>query len=93
MCTNRRLRDARAFGTTVYHDMDGVDRKQAAYSFPKIKRDTYHFAVHFPRPNALPLSEILLWGLCALVLLGVVTGLWPALTAMRLRITDALRKG
>jgi ABC-type antimicrobial peptide transport system permease subunit len=25
--------------------------------------------------------------------LGVITGLWPAMTAMRLKITDALRRG
>ena len=65
--------NASAFGVTGYHDMDGAKRRQAAFSFPKIQRDTYHFAVHFPRRNALPLSEILLWGLCAVVLLGVVT--------------------
>ena len=38
-------------------------------------------------------SSTLITSLVLMVLLGVVTGLWPALTAMRLRITDALRKG
>ena len=28
-----------------------------------------------------------------MVVLGIVTGLWPALSAMRLKITDALRRG
>jgi putative ABC transport system permease protein len=28
-----------------------------------------------------------------MVALGVITGLWPALSAMRLKITDALRRG
>ncbi len=38
-------------------------------------------------------SSTLITSLVLMVLLGVITGLWPALTAMRLRITDALRKG
>ena len=65
--------NARSFGATGYHHMDDNSARQASFTFPKITRDTYQFAVHFPRRNALPLSELLLWVLCAVVLLGVVT--------------------
>jgi putative ABC transport system permease protein len=32
-------------------------------------------------------------GAVLIVVLGIVAGLWPAITAMQLRITDALRRG
>jgi len=38
-------------------------------------------------------SSTLVVSLVLMVVLGVITGLWPAVTAMRLKITDALRKG
>jgi putative ABC transport system permease protein len=38
-------------------------------------------------------SSTIIVSLLLMVALGVVTGLWPALTAMRLKITDALRRG
>jgi putative ABC transport system permease protein len=38
-------------------------------------------------------SSTLITALVMMVLLGVITGLWPALSAMRLKITDALRRG
>ena len=38
-------------------------------------------------------SSTIITALALMMALGVVTGLWPALTAMRLKITDALRKG
>jgi len=38
-------------------------------------------------------SSTLVVSLVLMVALGVITGLWPAVTAMRLKITDALRKG
>jgi putative ABC transport system permease protein len=31
--------------------------------------------------------------LALMIVLGVITGLWPAVSAMRLKITDALRRG
>jgi len=31
-------------------------------------------------------------GVALMLVFGVVTGLWPALTAMRLKIVDALRR-
>jgi putative ABC transport system permease protein len=44
-----------------------------------------------------PLFEVadstLITALVLMVALGVVTGLWPAVTAMRLKIVDALRRG
>jgi putative ABC transport system permease protein len=44
-----------------------------------------------------PLFEIadstLITALVLMVALGVITGLWPAVTAMRLKIVDALRRG
>lgn len=64
---------ANAFGATGYHDMDGKGDAQPSYRFPKIQKSSYYFAVHFPRRAAMPLSEIMLWALCAVVLLGVVT--------------------
>lgn len=64
---------ANSFGATGYHDMDGRGGAQPSYRFPKIQRSSYYFAVHFPRRAAMPLSEIMLWALCAVVLLGVVT--------------------
>ena len=33
------------------------------------------------------------WGVVFVLLLGILTGLVPALRAMRLRIVDALRRG
>ena len=38
-------------------------------------------------------SSTIITALVLMVALGVVTGLWPAMTAMRLKITDALRRG
>lgn len=38
-------------------------------------------------------SSTLITSLVLMVALGVITGLWPAVTAMRLKIVDALRKG
>jgi putative ABC transport system permease protein len=38
-------------------------------------------------------SSTIIIALVLMVGLGVITGLWPALSAMRLRITDALRRG
>jgi ABC-type antimicrobial peptide transport system permease subunit len=38
-------------------------------------------------------SSTLIVSLVLMVALGVITGLWPAVTAMRLKITDALRRG
>jgi putative ABC transport system permease protein len=38
-------------------------------------------------------SSTMIVSLVLMVLLGLITGLWPALTAMRLKITDALRRG
>jgi putative ABC transport system permease protein len=44
-----------------------------------------------------PVFEIgqstIITALVLMVALGVITGLWPAMSAMRLRITDALRRG
>src|SRR5688572_6946918 len=44
-----------------------------------------------------PVFEIaqstIITALLLMVALGVITGLWPAVSAMRLKITDALRKG
>ena len=44
-----------------------------------------------------PVFEIadstIITALVLMVALGVITGLWPALTAMRLKIVDALRRG
>jgi putative ABC transport system permease protein len=37
-------------------------------------------------------SSTIIISLVLMVMLGVITGLWPAMTAMRLKITDALRK-
>jgi putative ABC transport system permease protein len=37
-------------------------------------------------------SGTLLVGILLMLAFGVVTGLWPALTAMRLKIVDALRR-
>ena len=34
----------------------------------------------------------LLAGIALMLVFGVVTGMWPALTAMRLKIVDALRR-
>ena len=31
-------------------------------------------------------------GISLMLVFGIVTGLWPALTAMRLKIVDALRR-
>jgi putative ABC transport system permease protein len=38
-------------------------------------------------------SSTLVVSFVLMVALGIITGLWPAMTAMRLKITDALRKG
>ncbi|HEU4781012.1 MAG TPA: ABC transporter permease [Steroidobacteraceae bacterium] len=38
-------------------------------------------------------SSTLVISLVLMVALGVITGLWPAVSAMRLKITDALRRG
>jgi len=38
-------------------------------------------------------SSTIIVSLVLMVTLGIITGLWPAMTAMRLKITDALRKG
>ena len=38
-------------------------------------------------------SSTIVVSLALMVALGVITGLWPAVTAMRLKITDALRRG
>jgi putative ABC transport system permease protein len=38
-------------------------------------------------------SSTIIISLVLMVALGVVTGLWPAVAAMRLKITDALRRG
>ena len=47
--------------------------------------------------NYFPVFEIgsstIITALVLMVALGVVTGLWPALSAMRLKIVDALRRG
>lgn len=64
---------ANSFGAVGYYDMDGKGDAQPSYSFPKIKRPSYYFAVHFPRRAAMPVQEMMLWVLCAVVLLGVVT--------------------
>jgi putative ABC transport system permease protein len=44
-----------------------------------------------------PIFEIadstIITALVLMVILGVITGLWPAMSAMRLKITDALRRG
>jgi putative ABC transport system permease protein len=39
----------------------------------------------------LPSRDVAI-GAALIVVLGIVAGLWPALTAMQLRITDALRR-
>lgn len=38
-------------------------------------------------------SSTIITALVLMVALGVITGLWPAVSAMRLKITDALRRG
>ncbi len=38
-------------------------------------------------------SSTIIISLVLMVALGVITGLWPAVSAMRLKITDALRQG
>ncbi len=38
-------------------------------------------------------SSTIIVSLALMVILGVITGLWPAVSAMRLKITDALRRG
>ncbi len=38
-------------------------------------------------------SSTIIVSLVLMVALGIVTGLWPAVSAMRLKITDALRRG
>lgn len=38
-------------------------------------------------------GETIVIGVVLMVLLGVIAGMWPAVSAMRLRITDALRRG
>jgi putative ABC transport system permease protein len=38
-----------------------------------------------------PVRDLLL-GLCLCLVLGMVTGIFPALAAMRLRVADALRR-
>ena len=38
-------------------------------------------------------SSTIITSLVLMVVLGIVTGLWPAVSAMRLKITDALRRG
>jgi putative ABC transport system permease protein len=44
-----------------------------------------------------PVFEIadstIITSLVLMIALGIITGLWPAMTAMRLKITDALRRG
>jgi ABC-type antimicrobial peptide transport system permease subunit len=37
-------------------------------------------------------TNTILVGLALMLLFGLITGLWPALTAMRLKIVDALRR-
>ncbi len=38
-------------------------------------------------------SETMIIGVVLMVLLGIIAGMWPAVSAMRLKITDALRRG
>jgi putative ABC transport system permease protein len=38
-------------------------------------------------------SSTIITALVLMVALGIITGLWPAVSAMRLKITDALRRG
>jgi putative ABC transport system permease protein len=38
-------------------------------------------------------SSTIITALVLMIALGVITGLWPAVSAMRLKITDALRRG
>jgi putative ABC transport system permease protein len=38
-------------------------------------------------------SSTIITALVLMITLGVITGLWPAVSAMRLKITDALRRG
>jgi putative ABC transport system permease protein len=46
---------------------------------------------YFPSFGLRPATVTM--GLALMLLFGVVTGLWPGLTAMRLKIVDALRRG
>jgi putative ABC transport system permease protein len=38
-------------------------------------------------------GETIVIGVILMILLGIVAGMWPAVSAMRLKITDALRRG
>ena len=60
-------------GFTGYHQMDGGAERPHDFSFPKLKRPTYYLAVNFPHRSAPPFREMLLWTLCSVVLLGVMT--------------------
>jgi putative ABC transport system permease protein len=38
-------------------------------------------------------QQIVVTSIVLMIALGLIAGLWPAMQAMRLRITDALRRG